>query len=87
MENMKKIIITTIFALGLCMSLNAQKDSFFTYHNSEDYRGGSSEWGTLPTLPASHGFDFDVNGEAPLGSGILLLGGLALAYGLRKRNS
>ena len=87
MENMKKIIITTIFALGLCMSLNAQKDSFFTYHNSEDYRGGSSEWGTLPTLPASHGFDFDVNGEAPLGSGLLLLGGLALAYGLRKRNS
>ena len=84
---MKKLIITTIFALGLCMSLNAQKDSFFTYHNSEDYRGGSSEWGTLPTLPASHGFDFDVNGEAPLGSGILLLGGLALAYGLRKRNS
>ena len=87
MENMKKLIITTIFALGLCMSLNAQKDSFFTYHNSEDYRGGSSEWGTLPTLPASHGFDFDVNGEAPLGSGLLLLGGLALAYGLRKRNS
>ena len=87
MKNMKKLIITTIFALGLCMSLNAQKDSFFTYHNSEDYRGGSSEWGTLPTLPASHGFDFDVNGEAPLGSGILLLGGLALAYGLRKRNS
>ena len=87
MKNMKKLIITTIFALGLCMSLNAQKDSFFTYHNSEDYRGGSSEWGTLPTLPASHGFDFDVNGEAPLGSGLLLLGGLALAYGLRKRNS
>ena len=87
MKNMKKLIITTIFALGLCMSLNAQKDSFFTYHNSEDYRGGSSEWGTLPTLPASHGFDFDVNGEAALGSGILLLGGLALAYGLRKRNS
>ncbi len=87
MENMKKLIITTIFAFGLCMSLNAQKDSFFTYHNSEEYRGGSSEWGTLPTLPASHGFDFDVNGEAPLGSGLLLLGGLALAYGLRKRNS
>ena len=87
MENMKKLIITTIFALGLCMSLNAQKDSFFTYHNHEDYRGGSDEWGTLPTLPASHGFDFDVNGEAPIGSGLLLLGGLALAYGLRKRNS
>ena len=84
---MKKIIITTILALGLCMSLNAQKDSFFTYHNHEDCRGGSDEWGTLPTLPASHGFDFDVNGEAPIGSGILLLGGLALAYGLRKRNS
>ncbi len=86
MENMKKLIITTIFAFGLCMSLNAQKDSFFTYHNSEEYRGGSSEWGTLPTLPASHGFDFDVNGEAPLGSGVLLLSGLGLAYALRRKN-
>ena len=86
MENMRKLIITTILALGLCMSLNAQKDSFFTYHNHEDYRGGSDEWGTLPTLPASHGFDFDVNGEASISSGVLLLSGLGLAYALRRKN-
>ncbi len=84
---MKKIIITTILALGLCMSLNAQKDSFFTYSNSEEYRGGSSEWGTLPTLPASHGLDYDVSGEAPIGSGLLLLSGLGLAYALRRKNA
>ena len=83
---MKKLITTTIFALFLGMSLSAQNDGFFTYSNADDYRGGSDEWGTLPTLPASHGFGMDHNAEpAPLGSGILLLGGMALLYARRKQ--
>ena len=82
---MKKLIITTIFAFFLGMTLSAQNDSFFTYSHSEEYRGGSDEWGTLPTLPGSHGFEYDYN-AAPLGSGLLLLGGMALLYVRRKKN-
>lgn len=84
---MKKLIITIIFALFLGMTMSAQSDGFFAYSDVDNYRGGSDEWGALPTLPASHGFNYDVSAEVPLGSGLLLLGGLALAYGLRKRNS
>ena len=82
---MKKLIITTIFALFMGMTMSAQSDGFFAYSDF-DNRGGSDEWGALPMLPASHGFTTDQD-AVPLGSGILLLGGLALAYGLRKRNS
>ena len=85
MKNMKKLIITTIFALFMGMTMSAQSDGFFAYSDF-DNRGGSDEWGALPMLPASHGFTTDQD-AVPLGSGILLLGGLALAYGLRKRNS
>ncbi len=84
---MKKLIITTIFALFMGMTMSAQSDGFFAYSDF-DNRGGSDEWGALPTLPASHGFNYDyVADPAPLGSGLLLLGGMAIAYGLRKRNS
>ena len=86
MKNMKKLIITVIFALFMGMTMSAQSDGFFAYSDVDNYRGGSDEWGALPTLPASHGFTTDQD-AVPLGSGLLLLGGLALAYGLRKRNS
>ena len=76
---MKKLIITTIFALFLGLNLSAQNDGFFTYSYSEEYRGGSDEWGALPILPASHGLGNDIE-AAPLGSGILLLGGMALVW-------
>ena len=82
---MKKLIITTIFALFMGMTMSAQSDGFFAYSDF-DNRGGSDEWGVLPTLPASHGFTTDQD-AAPLGSGFFLLGGMAIAYGLRKRNS
>lgn len=83
---MKKLIITIIFALFMGMTMSAQSDAFFAYSDVDNYRGGSDEWGSLPTLPASYGFTTDQN-AAPLGSGLLLLGGMAIAYGLRKRNS
>ena len=82
---MKKLITTTIFAIAFMMNLNAQgRDGFFTYNNIEEYRTDSN-WGIMPALPASHGFDFDQDANAPLGSGLLILGGLALAY-LRKKS-
>lgn len=81
---MKKYIITIIFALGFGMGLNAQSDGFFT-SNYNEHRSGSDEWGTLPTLPSSHGYGLDSN-AAPLGSGLLLLGGMAFLYAKRKKN-
>ncbi|MBR5781540.1 MAG: hypothetical protein IKY27_06115 [Bacteroidales bacterium] len=83
---MKRLITTTIFAIAFMMNLNAQNtDGFFAYSSIDSNRGGSSEWGAIPTLPSSHGFDFDQNAApAPIGSGLLILGGLALAYGIRK---
>ena len=86
MKNMKKLIITIIFALFMGMTMSAQSDGFFAYSDVDNYRGGSDEWDALPTLPASHGFTTDQD-AVPLGSGLLLLGGMAIAYGLRKRNS
>ena len=85
---MKRLITTTIFAIAFMMNLNAQNtDGFFAYSSIDSNRGGSSEWGAIPTLPSSHGFDFDQNAApAPIGSGLLVLGGLALAYGIRKNS-
>ena len=78
---MRKYITTIIFALGLGMSLNAQSDGFFMSNYSE-YRE-MEEWGNLPNLPGSHGYINDyscVEQETPLGSGLLILGALALGY-------
>ncbi|MBR5603370.1 MAG: hypothetical protein IKW51_04065, partial [Bacteroidales bacterium] len=85
---MKRLITTAIFAIAFMMNLNAQNtDGFFAYSSIDSNRGGSSEWGAIPTLPSSHGFDFDQNAApAPIGSGLLVLGGLALAYGIRKNS-
>ena len=85
---MKKLITTTIFALVFGLNLSAQSDGFFSYNNIDSNRGGSSEWGAIPTLPSSHGLDFDQNAApAPLGSGLLILGGLAIFYAKRKKSN
>ena len=84
---MRKYIITIIFALGLGMNLNAQSDGFFTSNYSE-YR--EDNWSsTMPSLPGFHGGldDYQSTPEAPLGSGLLILGALALGYfGFKSEN-
>ena len=85
---MKKLITTTIFALIFVLNLSAQSDGFFTYNNIDNNRSGSSDWSIVPSLPSSHGFDFDYCAEpAPLGSGLLILGGLAILYAKRKKSN
>ena len=81
-KKMKKIILA--IALFAAVSANAQSDGFFTYNNAEENRTGNS-WGTMPNLPASHGLGEDFDANAPLGSGLLLLGGMAVLYASRKR--
>lgn len=83
---MKKYITSIIFALAFTMNLSAQNDGFFS-SDYTDYREEEVyEWGTMPALPEQHGGLCDYS-AVPLGSGLLLLGGLALAYGFRKKNS
>ena len=79
---MKKLIILSVFAIGFGMSLNAQSDSFFRYNNVEEQRSNES-WGAMPAM-IGHGEESDQS-AAPLGSGLLLLGGMAVLYASRKR--
>ena len=83
---MKKYIIAIVFAIGFGLNLSAQSDGFFSNSNYSEYREENHEWGNMPVLPTQHGTQWDFAAEAPLGSGLLLLGGLALAYGLRKKD-
>ncbi len=81
---MKKIILA--IALFATVSANAKNDGFFTSnYNSEQNRENSVQggWADVVGLP---GHGLTDSQSAPLGSGLLLLGGMALAYGLRKKN-
>ena len=81
---MKKKILAIAMFVALGLSASAQSDGFFSSSYSE-YREDS--WAqNMPILPGQHGTEYDFAAEAPLGSGLLLLGGMALAYGMRKRD-
>ena len=77
---MKKIILA--IALFAAVSANAQSDGFFKYSNVEEQRSNES-WGAMPAM-IGHGEESDQS-AAPLGSGLLLLGGMAVLYASRKR--
>ena len=82
---MKKIILS--IALFAAVSANAQNDGFFAssynYEQNRENSGQGGVWADDVVLPG-HGSQYNV--AAPLGNGLLLLGGMALAYGLRKKN-
>ncbi len=92
---MKKYIITLAIALGFGMNVNAQigeynrqygqdhTDGFFS-GSYDEFREDtwSNEFGVMPTI-IGHGYQYDQT--APLGSGLLLLAGMGLAYGIRRR--
>ena len=78
---MKKIILA--IALFAAVSANAQSDSFFKYSNVEELRS-PSDWGSMPAM-IGHGLEGDQS--APLGSGLLLLGGMAVLYASRKKSN
>lgn len=84
-KKMKKIILA--IALFAAVSANAQSysDGFFKYNNVEEQRN-NGDWSiTAPTM-IGHGLTGDQDGDsAPLGSGLLLLGGMAVLYASRKR--
>ena len=81
---MKKKILAIALFVALGLSANAQSDGFFSSGRYSEYREDS--WAeNMPILPVQHGSTYDFAAEAPLGSGLLLLGGMALAYGMRKK--
>jgi LPXTG-motif cell wall-anchored protein len=86
-KKMKKIILA--IALFAAVSASAQSDGFFSYKNYDEENRTINEWGTLPTLPSTHGLDFDqsASNNTPLGSGLLLLGGMAVFYARRKKSN
>ena len=83
---MKKILLATAFIIMMAFGANAQgRDSFF---NTWDNDGGNNRDITDLSVPY-HNLDTQASGdgEAPLGSGLLVLTALGAGYAVyRKRN-
>lgn len=92
---MKKYIITLVIALGFTVSLNAQmynnkdynssRDGFFSA-NYQELREGTSVESAMGDMPRMIGHGMTKNQSAPIGSGVLLLACMGLAYGASKKN-
>lgn len=87
---MKKILFTILIVAAISMNSNAQysffggSDGFFTSNETENlYRDID---GVMPLIPQT-GYYADQNAfeEVPTGSGLLILGGLGIAYALKKK--
>ena len=78
---MKKKILAIAMFVALGLSANAQSDGFFA-SNYNEFR----EDNTMGDMPAMIGHGLEADQKAPVGNGLLILGGLALAYGMRKKD-
>ena len=76
---MKKKILAIAMFVALGLSASAQSDGFFA-SNYNEFRDGNKMGGE----PAMIGHGLEADQKAPVGNGLLILGGLALAYGIRK---
>ena len=79
---MKKVLVTISLVLTLGLGASAQSDAFFSYSDVNDQNRQSYDLGDMPALPM-RGQNTDQS--APVGSGLLILAGLGLAYGLKRR--
>lgn len=101
----KAILVLSMILLACSYNATAQNYSYFdeaenNIHTSSDgffqqntigKRTASSDWGTMPLLPQTHGYHYDYPAwieNAPVGSGWLLLAGMGLGYAAirRKKN-
>ncbi|MBO7073303.1 MAG: hypothetical protein J6W12_00125 [Bacteroidales bacterium] len=80
---MKKIVFAIIMIITLSVSASAQKDGFFGWNNTDENTDRYYDNGQFFTLPSSHGENNDQN--APLGSGLVVLGALGVVYAIRKK--
>ena len=84
---MKKIILAIALFVAVGLSANAQSDGFFSSgSNFKEYR--DDVWAqNMPVLPGQHGVNYDFAAEpTPVGSGLLVLAGLGVAYAMRKKD-
>lgn len=78
---MKKILFAIAIVMTMSFCANAQSDGWF--QASDDAFRTAGE--TLETnMPGAHGMDIEY--DAPLGNGLLILAALGAGYALRKRN-
>ena len=85
---MKKAVLTLAIVLGMTIGAFAQEGGIFgrgPMPRNELYESTPNSSGPL-MLPQVHGAGADQSGEAPLGTGALLLIGFGAAYALKKKN-
>jgi hypothetical protein len=88
---MKKRLALAITIIALASNISLAQnyrmdngsDAFFITENNGNRQ--SSDNGDWDLIPALFGHGYTTNQAAPLGSGLLILGGMALGYGIRKR--
>ena len=81
---MKKKILAIAMFVALGLSANTQSDGFFTSNYNQNRTGEGETWADAAGLPLSHGLEDSQS--APVGSGLLVLAGLGVAYAMRKKN-
>lgn len=86
---MKKTVLTLAIVLGMTIGTFAQEGGGIfgrgPMPGNELYESTTNSSGPL-MLPQVHGAGADQSGEAPLGTGALLLIGFGAAYALKKKN-
>ena len=80
---MKKLIVTLSLVLTLGLCANAQSDAFFSYSDASNQERNTI---VTPGLPGQNILS-DQAAPVPVGSGLLLLAGMGVAYALRRRNN
>ena len=81
---MKKFLVTLSIVMALGFSANAQSDGFFSYSTGDENR---TDLGTMPTLPGRNLTENQNADPTPVGSGLLILAGLGVAYAARRKNN
>lgn len=75
-----------IVIFGCVIDVSSQSDSFFSYQQEYRY-DNDSEWEELIMLPKTHGLDYNYPAnEAPLSSGLIILVGMGVCYGLSRKS-
>ena len=74
----KALLFVLFLQFSVNLELYAQKDTFFTYHENNNYRNVDDI--TAPGLPYAHGLSEDYQLQAPLGNGLIALSLLGVGY-------
>ena len=79
----KNLLLVLFLQFTVNQDLYAQKDSFFTYNDNNEYYRDIDDV-TAPGLPYSHGLSEDYQSTTPVGNGLLVLSLLGAGYLVKK---